>query len=708
MKTTRQSHYSKKDLVSALKDAGIHAGHTVLSHSNIGYFGIPLEGNSRNIADRMVLEAFQEVLGEGGTLIVPTYTYSFCRRQVFDPSTTPSTCGSWSEFVRTRPEACRSHDPIFSVAALGGRAEKLTAAVPIECFGPDSFWERFLKADGIICNLNVWVISTFIHYVEKLLRVPYRYDKLFPGMFSIDGKIRRGSAIFFCQDASNADTRVATDAFDEMAINTGLAKRISVGRGFITVMRAQDVVSMIKDTLVEQPYFLTEAGRHNRIPLLIQPNQTKAVALGSEASMHEIIEALYQLPRDIVSDGYDVALSALAKQLPMRIHEFPSGSECLTWIIPEKWTCKEAFLETLDGHRLFSYSDHPLHVVSYSLPFDSVVSKEELFKHLHVHPLMPNAIPFIFKYYERDWGLCCSRQMRDTLMDEQYRVVINAEFSYSTLKVGEVILPGETDECIVLCAHLCHPGQVNDDLSGVAVGLEVMRRLMKLPARRYTYRFIILPETIGSAAWISRHEHLIPKLAGGIFLEMLARGNAFTLQRSFSGSTELDRCFELAVTHLANGSHVIPFMAMNDERQFNAPGIRVPMVALYRILPDGHTDWPYREYHSNLDDLSQLNPQHLEESCAIVLRMIETVEQNAVPEPLFKGELFMSRYGLHIDWYQDRHASESFFNILYRIDGTRTIATIAQELNIPFQSVRSVANQLVEAGLCRLHPASSH
>ena len=702
-----QPHYTKTDLVAALRAAGVRSGQTVFTHSNIGFFGIPAEGRDRASADRLVLEAFQEVLGPEGTLIVPVYTYSFCKREIFDPAATPSTCGPWSEFVRTQPGVLRSLDPIFSVAALGARADELTRDMPAECFGPDSFWDRLFKVDGVICNLNVWVISTFIHYVEKKLKVPYRFDKLFPGVFSENGVQRRGAAIFFCQDMTNADTRVATEPFDELALETGLARKISVGRGHITAISARNMARLIEETLPVRPHFLIESGRHGNAPVLLRRTHEFDIKLPINASMMEMIEGLYQLPRDIVSDGYDVAMAALAKQLPLTIHEFPTGTGCLTWIIPEKWTCKEAFLETLDGRRLFSYDDHPLHVVSYSLPFEGIVSREELLNHLHVHPLMPDAVPFIFKYYERDWGLCCTRQTRDSLQDAQYRVVIRTEFSYSTLKVGEFILPGETDESIVLCAHLCHPGQINDDLSGVVVGMEVMRRLMNQPKQRYTYRLIILPETIGSAAWISRHEHLIPKLVGGIFLEMLARNNAFTLQQTFPGGTELDRCFELAVKHAAPDSRVIPFMCMNDERQFNAPGVRVPMAALYRILPEGHPDWPYREYHSDHDNISHISPGLLEESCNLVMTMLGVLEKNTVPEALFKGELFMSRYGLHVDWYMDRQANEQFFNILYRFDGTRTLASIATELGIPFQSVSTVAEKLKNAGLCRLLPAST-
>lgn len=707
MTAPRQPHYTKADLVAALHAVGLRAGQTVFTHTNIGYFGIPAEGNDRATADRIALEAFQEVLGPAGTLVAPVYTYSFCKREVFDPATTPSTCGPWSEFVRLRPGARRSLDPVFSVAALGARAEELTRDIPAECFGPDSFWDRLFQADGVICNLNVWVISTFIHYVEKQLQVPYRFDKVFPGTFFVNGVRWKGAAIFFCQDLTNADTRVATEPFDELALATGLARKASVGRGHVTAIGARDMARLIQETLPTRPHFLIEAGQRGTAPVRLRRAHAFDVKLPPNASMIEMIEGLWRLPRDIVSDGYDAAMAALAGQLPLTVHEYPTGTRCWTWLIPEKWTCHAAWLETLDGRRLFAYADHPLHVVSYSLPFDGVVTREELLKHLHVHPLLPGAAPFIFKYYERDWGLCCSRTLRDSLSDEQYRVVIRSEFSFGTLKVGEAIVPGESDETVVLCAHLCHPGQVNDDLTGLVVAVQVMRELLKRPKPHYTYRLVILPETIGSVAWLSHNEALIPRMKGGLFIEMPGRDNAPTLQRSFNGESEIDLCFQLAMKARRPDTAFIPFMTMNDERQFNAPGVRVPMLALYRILPAGHADWPYREYHSTEDTPERVPPATLDETVAMVLGMIDTLEQNVVPVNQFKGEIFLSRFGLHVDWYENREANEQLFNILYRVDGMRSLARIAHELGISFGAVKTVVDQLHARGLVTCRRASN-
>jgi aminopeptidase-like protein len=426
------------------------------------------------------------------------------------------------------------------------------------------------------------------------------------------------------------------------------------------------------------------------------------VLLSANASMQELIEKLWRLPRDIVSDGYDTALYALSTQLPMEIHEYPTGTECWTWLVPEKWTCNEAWLETLDGRRLFSYQENPLHVVSYSLPIDGEVSREELFEHLHVHPELADAIPFVFKYYERDWGLCCSQELKNTLQADRYRVVIRSEFSHGSLKVGEVVVPGKSTKSFVLCAHLCHPAMVNDDLSGVVVGMKVMQELLKRRDLRYTYRFLILPETIGSIAYLSHHEELIPDMTGGLFLEMLGLDNPHALQLSFQADTEIDRCLirTLGENDGAGWTGAFRRVVGNDERQFNAPGVRVPMLSLSRVLRDKAGKNPYYpEYHSSHDTPELASQVRLEESRDLVLRMIDSLEGNQVPVNRYKGEVFCSRYGLNIDAYAHPEANRAFFDILFQIDGTKSVAQIARLCQVREESVSTVITALRQHGL---------
>lgn len=427
--------------------------------------------------------------------------------------------------------------------------------------------------------------------------------------------------------------------------------------------------------------------------------------------MMQLIRELWFLKRDIVSDDFDRALYLLAEEINrasettdnqvMRIHEYSTGETCWTWRIPEKWTCQQAYLETLDGQRLLDYADHPLHVVSYSLPFEGVVSRQELLNHLHVHPRLPDAIPFVFKYYDRDWGLCATQTLLDSLTDEAYRVVIRTTHEPGILKVGEIVVPGESEKTFMLVAHLCHPGMANDDLTGVVVGLEVARALLTGPQPHYTYRLLILPETIGSVAYLSHHEELIPKMVAGLFLEMLGNDSPHALQGSYQPDSQVDRCMVSALRGLDPRGYNAPYRHVinNDERQFNAPGVRVPMLSISRVERRDSPTWPYPEYHSSLDTPAIISRERLEASKQLVLDLIQAWERNHYVVNNFKGEIFCSGYGIWVDYRINPEAHRRLFEIMERCDGEHTVADIATELDIPFQAAWEVVDLLHEKGL---------
>jgi aminopeptidase-like protein len=413
-------------------------------------------------------------------------------------------------------------------------------------------------------------------------------------------------------------------------------------------------------------------------------------------SMIDLINELWKLKRDIVSDDFDRALFRLAEEVPMMIYEYPSGEPCWTWQVPEKWTCRQAYLETLDGRRLIDYADNPLHVVSYSLPYDGIVAREELLKHLHVHPRLEDAIPFVFKYYERDWGLCASQKLKASLTEETYRVVIDTTFEPGRLKVGEVVVPGESGETFVLAAHLCHPGMVNDDLTGVVVGIEAARRLLAGAKPHYTYRLLILPETIGSLAYLSHHEELIHDMAGGLFLEMLGNDAPHSLQGSFQPHSDVDLCLSAAFRGLNPQGSLGAYRTVigNDERQFNAPGVRVPMLSLSRVEPAGSPTRPYREYHSSLDTPEIISEERLEDSLRVVLGLLRAWEDDLFVVNRFKGEVFCSGYGIWIDYRVNPEGHQRLFEIMERCDGEHSVAGIAAELGISYQAVWEVVDLL--------------
>jgi aminopeptidase-like protein/aminoglycoside N3'-acetyltransferase len=707
-----KTSYSRTDLINGLKLVGLCPGDVVLfqmSHLALGSIEC---GPSKEDVCELLYSAMREVIGPEGTMLLPTFSFSFSRNEDFDVQTTPVIQGEWSssleflEYFRHLPDVTRSVDPMLSVAGLGPHAERLLTRLPNTSYGNDCLYERLVTFDGKICGIGVGLAEApFLHYVEETLEVPFRYKKLFTGHIGQNGKRSKQGWI------ASVPIQVANGLPDgsrveEMARSEGFCRVAGVGMGEVVSIDCRNFYELIRREIAQDPWITARGPAGDPIELERDRTSRKHadIHLSQNASMEEIISELWRLPRDIVSDGYDTALHALSTQVPMTIHGYPSGTECWTWLVPEKWTCQEAWLETLDGRRLFSYQDSPLHVVSYSLPIDRDVPREELFDHLHVHPELSDAIPFVFKYYERDWGLCCSRKLKDCLRDDHYRVVIRSEFSYGILKVGEVIAPGKSSETFVLCAHLCHPAMVNDDLSGVVVGLKVMQELLNRPNLRYTYRFLILPETIGSVAYLSHHEELIPKMMGGLFLEMLGLENPHALQLSFAGDTEVDRCLTRAFKEFDPQGWTGLFRTVvgNDERQFNAPGVRVPMLSLSRVMQRSAGSWPYYpEYHSSQDTPELTSSVRLAESRDLILKMIDDIEGNRVPVNLYQGEIFCSRYGLNIDAYDNPEGNKALFDIIFLIDGTRSVAEIARICSVSIDSARRVVEELSQRGLVK-------
>ena len=705
--------YRPSDLARALQSVGLRKGDVVFAHVDLEALGEMEGASDRAQRAERLLAAFAETLGAEGTLLVPTYTFSFCRQEPFDPAETPTRGGPWSpsaeflELVRRSPGAVRSRDPIHSVAGIGPQASALLEGVAGTCFGRDSVFERMRSANARICTLGVGLDeATFRHHVEEMVGVPFRFRKLFTGKVKEDGAWRKTGWIY--------NVRILADnGFPDgsrvraAAERSGRARLAALGQGCIASIDCESLYAITEELLRRDPWATAKGPAGDPVALetaRVRPPSFD-VRLPENASMAEMIDALWWLPRNIVSDAFDASLDALGRQLPMTVHEYPAGSECWSWIVPEKWTCFEAALEKTDGTRIFSTKDHPLHVVQYSLPFEGVVSRDELFAHLHVHERNADAIPYVFKYYERDWGLCCSRKTRDALKEEKYRVVIRSDFRYAAMRVGEVVVPGESDESIVLCSHLCHAAQAMDDLSGVVVGMEAMRRLRARPARpHYTYRYLIVPETIGSVAYLSRSRDLIPKMRGGLYLEMLGLENPLAFQKTLAGDTPIDRAFGLAVREAEPDAWIGAYRTVigNDERQFNGPGVRVPMASLSRVLRPGDPSWPYPEYHSSADNRSLVSTKRLEDSVRAVLRMIETLEEDQFPVNLFEGEVFCSRYGLHIDPYRNREGHDALFRLMDLIDGSRSIGELAVACGISFGAARDVVGELRRHGLVRL------
>jgi aminoglycoside 3-N-acetyltransferase len=644
--------YTRADFAAALRAVGVRAGDVVFSHSNVGLFGRCADGTTAAAVVGTILGAFDDVLGPAGTLAVPAFTYSACRGEPFDPARSPSTCGAFAEAVRQSPGAHRSHDPIFSVAAVGARAAALVADVPPECFGPDSFWDRFLRADGIVCNLNLDAGSTFLHYVERRGNVPYRYDKVFPGTVVLGGQPRGRSAVFYCHDLTDPQSVAAFEPFDACARARGIVRTAPVGRGALVACRATDIVAVLEDEFRTRPLLLTAGGEHPAPT----PTPEATDAAPPPVDVGRVI--------DVVSDAADEVFAELARANGMARHSYPTGTHAWSWIVPEGWSCSVARLMTAAGDTLLDARDNPLFVARYSLPFDGPVERDDLLRHLHTDAADRDAVPYHSLDGVRNWGLCCSRAFKDTLGEPTYRVEIRTRFRRGALRVAEAVVPGERDEWVLVAASPSGPGLADHGWGGVRTALELLNGLRAGPPGRLTYRILLVPERYGLPAFLSHHEHLLPGLKAALWLgDMSTDERKFELQLSRAGNTSADVCLSLAARECVPGARIVPYgtFATTEVGHLNAPTVGVPMLAVRGGGAAGQTP------------------------ADVIGAMLEALDHDRVYAPLYRGDLCLARAGLHTHPDPD-----GVRRLLNHLDGRHSTAALAAAAGMSFADARAV------------------
>jgi aminoglycoside N3'-acetyltransferase len=539
--------YDADDMVRALGRAGLRRGDTVLFHTSLGLLGLPRGVVDQESLNRLFLECARRVLGPEGTMLVPVYTYSLCRGETFDLGASPAAIGPFPEFFRRHPGVVRSAEPILSVCGLGPLARELFADLPPTCYGEDCLYARLVARRALICTVGLglnW--ATFLHHIEEMAEVPYRYRKIFRGdMIDASGQAREVAWTYNVRLWSkNADV----DAGELVAavVADGLCAREPLGRGGLCCVRANDYFAYATDRIRRDPWIAARgpAGDPLAMEAARVPPLSFALDLSPRASLEETARALTPLPRDGLGDAADAALDALATLLPVQASSWRTGELHGGSVVPEKWTCREASLATLSGRTVFSLADSPLHVMQRSHAFSGEMSRQELLAHLHTHPDDPEAIPFVANPSRRQWGLCCSGRQKERLGEERYRVSLRADFSLGRLRVGEVAAPGAASEAeLVLCGWLGRSGRFDDGLSGVLAGVEVLRARLAGGPRRLGCRLVIFPGIAGWRAWLEqagphpgRATVLLNRLAGPAPLALAATDATGPLAAAFRGA----------------------------------------------------------------------------------------------------------------------------------------------------------------------------
>lgn len=433
-----------------------------------------------------------------------------------------------------------------------------------------------------------------------------------------------------------------------------------------------------------------------------QPGPWELTALGAE--LHRFAAELYPICRSITGDGLRQTLRAIKQRIPLEIFEVPSGSAVFDWTIPKEWNIRDAYIKDGSGQRVIDFQKCNLHVVNYSVPVHRTMPLSELRPHLFTIPEHPDWIPYRTSYYKEAWGFCLSHNQLLALQEGEYEVSIDATLTDGSLTYGECFLPGQSSDEILVSCHACHPSLANDNLSGLVVATALARKLReKNSHRRYSYRFLFLPGTIGAITWLARNRNVISRIRHGLVMTCIGDDAAFHYKRSRRGNAEIDR----AVAHVLSGSaaEILEFAPYGyDERQYCSPGFNLAVGCLMRSV------WgSFPEYHTSADDLNFIKPVRLAESAEMCARVFEILENNQCfrnLNPFCEPQL--GRRGLYRSTGGDSIAEEinARLWVLNLSDGEHSLLDIAERAQLPFSIVLEAANLLRQAGL--LEPADGN
>ncbi|MCS6319468.1 MAG: DUF4910 domain-containing protein [Nitrospira sp.] len=416
--------------------------------------------------------------------------------------------------------------------------------------------------------------------------------------------------------------------------------------------------------------------------------------------MHDFVTELYPLCRSITGDGVRETLRLIQRRIPLTMCEVPSGTQVFDWTVPLEWNVKDAWIKDKDGRRIADFKVNNLHLMSYSTPIQRRMRLDELRPHLFSLPDHPEWIPYRTSYYQENWGFCLPHKDLERLVEEEYDVLIDSSLQPGALTYGECYLPGQTSDEVLVSTHICHPSLCNDNLSGIAVAVMLAQALALRP-RRYSYRVVFIPGTIGSITWLAKNEDVIPHIKHGLVLTGIGDEGGITYKRSRQGQAEIDRAMVHILKHSGDAHALIDFFPYGyDERQYCSPGFNLPVGCLMRT-PHGE----YPEYHSSADNLDFVKPESLAHSYTRCIELFDLLECNRTyhnQNP--KCEPQLGRRGLYraIAGQQDKQFKELVLLwVLNLSDGQHTVLDIAERADVPFHRVHAAVEALLNVGLLK-------
>ena len=419
-----------------------------------------------------------------------------------------------------------------------------------------------------------------------------------------------------------------------------------------------------------------------------------------QKELYDFATKIWSYNRSLTGSGVRETLEAIKLEVPtLKTRSFSSGLKVFDWEIPMEWNVNYAYIIDPNGNKICDFSTNNLHLIGYSESIEVDLQLSDLQNHLYSLPEQPDAIPYITSYYEQRWGFCISERQRQKLLEGIYKIRISTSKTMGTLDIGEIFIPGVDKKEIFLSTYICHPSMANNEISGITVNTFMAKYLAKRTNLRHSYRFVFLPETIGSITYIYHNLKKMKKnIIAGFNLTCIGDERSYSYLPSRAGDALSDK---VALHVLENEYHGYKKYSWldrgSDERQYCAPGIDLPIASLMRTK---YGEYP--EYHTSLDDLiNVVTANGLMGGFDLVRKVIEVLEMDITARPKMLCEPMMSKRHLYPTLStKNLHLDIKLrMNIISYLDGKKSLLEIANLLGKPIKFLYDEMLTLKEMGV---------
>ena len=409
---------------------------------------------------------------------------------------------------------------------------------------------------------------------------------------------------------------------------------------------------------------------------------------------------LFPICRSITGSGIRKTLKIIKREFPkLKIKKVKSRTKVFDWEVPSEWNIDEAYILDKNKKKIIDFKNNNLHVVGYSNPFNKIISKKKLLKHLHSLPSKPNAIPYITSYYKNYWGFCLSNNQLTSIRKnyndgDNFKVVLKSKLNKDGyLNYGELVIRGKSKQEILISTYICHPSMANNELSGPIVSMSLIKYFMKRKKLNKTLRFLFIPETIGSITYLSKNlESLKQKVIGGYNLSCIGDEKTHSCMFSKYGKSLSDQALVEAYNSLKIKFKKYSFLERgSDERQYNSPGIDLPIASIFRSKYG-----TYSEYHTSLDDFKIVTLKGLKGGFIVSKKAIEKLCEYIIPKNLIMCEPKMDKRGLYpkISSVETKDKVNNYMSFLQYSDGTNNLKNISKLINLSFNETKKIFKML--------------